>query len=165
MPELDGFELAEIIREHPALPEDRDHLRLGGAPDRPRPAQGLRVRARSTTSRCRSMPELLRAKVSVFAELYRKTREVERLNRELEQRVAERTAELEASTPSRSELADELREADRRKDEFLAMLAHELRNPLAPIAQRRRASCALQGRATIPSSTGAATSSSARPAS
>lgn len=28
----------------------------------------------------------------------------------------------------------ELREADRRKDEFLAMLAHELRNPLAPIS-------------------------------
>jgi len=27
-----------------------------------------------------------------------------------------------------------LREADRRKDEFLAMLAHELRNPLAPIS-------------------------------
>ncbi|MBP3959510.1 response regulator [Gemmata sp. G18] len=29
--------------------------------------------------------------------------------------------------------AEELRDADRRKDEFLAMLAHELRNPLAPI--------------------------------
>jgi signal transduction histidine kinase/ActR/RegA family two-component response regulator len=29
--------------------------------------------------------------------------------------------------------AEALREADRRKDEFLAMLAHELRNPLAPI--------------------------------
>jgi PAS domain S-box-containing protein len=29
---------------------------------------------------------------------------------------------------------DALREADRRKDEFLAMLAHELRNPLAPIS-------------------------------
>ena len=29
--------------------------------------------------------------------------------------------------------ANALREADRRKDEFLAMLAHELRNPLAPI--------------------------------
>ena len=29
--------------------------------------------------------------------------------------------------------AEQLREADRRKDEFLAMLAHELRNPLAPI--------------------------------
>jgi len=31
-------------------------------------------------------------------------------------------------------LVDSLREQDRRKDEFLAMLAHELRNPLAPIA-------------------------------
>ena len=33
----------------------------------------------------------------------------------------------------RKETEDKLREADRRKDEFLAMLAHELRNPLAPI--------------------------------
>ena len=30
-------------------------------------------------------------------------------------------------------LYEQLREADRRKDEFLALLAHELRNPLAPI--------------------------------
>ena len=40
------------------------------------------------------VPELLRAKVSVFAELHRKTRQLEALNRELEQRVAERTEEL-----------------------------------------------------------------------
>ena len=49
-----------------------------------------------------------------------------------------------------SEANASLREADRRKDEFLATLAHELRNPLAPIrnavqmleangARRRRA--------------------------
>jgi len=31
------------------------------------------------------------------------------------------------------ETAERLREADRRKDEFLAVLAHELRNPLAPL--------------------------------
>ena len=40
------------------------------------------------------IPEVLRAKVKIFAELYRKTRQLERLNRELEHRVAERTAEL-----------------------------------------------------------------------
>ena len=45
---------------------------------------------------------------------------------ELESKVIERTAELAAANAA-------LRDADRRKDEFLATLAHELRNPLAPI--------------------------------
>src|SRR5689334_4598097 len=43
------------------------------------------------------VPEVLRAKVKVFAELYRKTRQLEQLNAELEARVSLRTAELEAS--------------------------------------------------------------------
>jgi signal transduction histidine kinase len=132
MPDLDGFELAEIIRDHPRYQKtaiifvsavhltDVDRLKgyASGAVD----YVSVPV-----------VPELLRAKVRVFAELYRKTRESERLNRELEQRVAERTAELEASTANQIELTQQLREADRRKDEFLAFLAHELRNPLAPI--------------------------------
>lgn len=41
------------------------------------------------------VPELLRAKVSLFAELHRKTRQLEAFNRELEQRVRERTEELQ----------------------------------------------------------------------
>ena len=45
---------------------------------------------------------------------------------ELEQKVQERTVALAKAN-------DALQEADRRKDEFLATLAHELRNPLAPI--------------------------------
>jgi PAS domain S-box-containing protein len=49
------------------------------------------------------IPEVLRAKVKVFAELYRKTRQLERLNAELENRVAQRTAELEASTAQLTE--------------------------------------------------------------
>ena len=43
-------------------------------------------------------------------------------------------------------LAEEaLRDADRRKDEFLAMLAHELRNPLAPIRNALHRSCGWPG--------------------
>jgi signal transduction histidine kinase len=125
MPEFDGYELAAMIRQHPRFQKtsiifvsaimmtDLDRLRgyeSGGVDYVPVPV----------------VPEILRAKVGVFAELFRKTRALERLNSELEERVTERTAALEATTQA-------LQEANHRKDEFLAMLAHELRNPLAPI--------------------------------
>ena len=51
---------------------------------------------------------------------------LEELNRELEYRVEERTAELRRAN-------DELAEANRAKDIFLATLSHELRTPLTPI--------------------------------
>ena len=49
------------------------------------------------------------------------------------QEALKRQQELEAAKAHARERAIELAEADRRKDEFVAMLAHELRNPLAPI--------------------------------
>jgi len=97
MPELDGFELAAMIREHPRFQKtamifisaiqvsDIDRLRgyeMGAVDYVPVPV----------------VPEVLRAKIRVFAELYRKTRQLERLNAELEHRVKARTAELEEST-------------------------------------------------------------------
>ena len=97
MPEIDGFELADIIHQHPRYQKtaiifisavhltDLDQLK------------GYERGAVDYIS-VPVIPELLRAKVSVFAELYRKTRQLERLNYDLEQRVAERTAALEAST-------------------------------------------------------------------
>jgi two-component sensor histidine kinase/DNA-binding response OmpR family regulator len=97
MPDLDGFQLAAMIREHSRFQKtamifisaihltDMDRLRgyeMGAVDYVPVPV----------------IPEVLRAKVKVFAELHRKTRQLERVNAELEQRVSARTAELEAST-------------------------------------------------------------------
>jgi signal transduction histidine kinase len=125
MPDLDGYELATMIRQHPRCQKTSIifvSAVMMAEPDRLRGYQSGAVDYVPVPV----VPEILRAKVGIFAELYRKTRALEELNAELERRVAARTAELEATTAV-------LREADRRKDEFLAMLAHELRNPLAPI--------------------------------
>jgi signal transduction histidine kinase len=132
MPELDGFELVGMIRQHPRFQRtaiifvsavhmtELDRLKgyeVGAVDYMPVPV----------------LPEILRAKVAVFAELYRKSQQLEALNRELERRVAERTAELEAAAARLLVSEERLKLADKRKDEFLATLAHELRNPLAPI--------------------------------
>jgi signal transduction histidine kinase len=107
MPEFDGFELAAMIREHPRFQDvalifvsaihlsDIDRVKgyQAGAVDYvPVPV----------------VPEVLRAKVRVFVDLHRKTRELERLNAELEQRVGERTADLEASRAALQELNRDL---------------------------------------------------------
>lgn len=75
-----------------------------------------------------------------IAERVRHERQVTLLNDQLEKRVEERTQSLSTVNELlRQEISDRkeaeaaLRDRDRRKDEFLATLAHELRNPLAPI--------------------------------
>src|SRR5215213_6206149 len=118
MPDLDGFELAALIRQHPRFETtaiifvsavhftDIDRLRgyaMGAVDYVPVPV----------------IPEVLRAKVRVFVDLYRKTRQLRELNDELEHRVAERTAELEASTERQSILA---REVDHRSKNALAIV-------------------------------------------
>lgn len=97
MPDLDGFQLAAMIRDHPRfqktaiifisaiLLSEMDSLR------------GYEMGAVDYVS-VPVVPEVLRAKVRVFSDLYRKTRQLEDLNRDLEERVAARTAELERST-------------------------------------------------------------------
>ncbi len=49
-------------------------------------------------------------------------------------RLAEQLAERASTAVENARLYEALRGADRRKDQFLAVLAHELRNPLAPLA-------------------------------
>ncbi|HSY07259.1 MAG TPA: response regulator [Steroidobacteraceae bacterium] len=65
-----------------------------------------------------------------------KTRELERLNLTLRRANAEleqANQALQSEIMVRARAESALKEADRNKDEFLAILAHELRNPLAPI--------------------------------
>jgi signal transduction histidine kinase len=84
MPEIDGFELAGIIRQHPRFQKTAiifiSAVHLTDL-DRVKGYQRGAVDYISVPV----VPELLRAKVSVFAELHRKALQLETLNRELRQ--------------------------------------------------------------------------------
>jgi signal transduction histidine kinase len=139
MPGMSGLELADLIKARPRsrhvpilfltahMFNERDVLRgygVGAVDYLTKPVHA----------------EILRSKIGVFVELFRKTRELAHVNEALRREVGERERaegelrvinhELEARVGERTKA---LERADRRKDEFLAVLGHELRNPLAPI--------------------------------
>jgi len=112
MPGMNGFELATLIRSrkksaHTPL------IFLTAFTDEVRMAKGYATGAVDYLA-TPVVPEILQAKVRVFIELSQMRR---RAASQAEERARRTAAE----------------EADRRKDEFLGMLAHELRNPLGPI--------------------------------
>ena len=164
MPEMDGFETAELIHAHPRFEKTPVIFVTGVHISELDRLRGYKAGAVDYVA-IPVVPEILRSKVAVLVELYCKRRELSTLNqilarankqlaetnaslqaektRELEQLNATlQSANAELALTNRSlhrEIAERarveqaLQEADRNKDEFLAMLAHELRNPLAPI--------------------------------
>src|ERR1700685_888737 len=83
MPEIDGFELADMMRQHPRFQKTAiifiSAVRMSDL-DRIKGYQSGAVDYISVPV----VPEVLRAKVSVFVDLHRKTRELDNINRELE---------------------------------------------------------------------------------
>ncbi len=164
MPDMDGFEAARLIHDHPRFERTPIIFVTGVHISELDRLKGYKVGAVDYVS-IPVVPEILRSKVAVLVELYCKRRELVALNRtlaEANERLAqdnnalqaEKTRELQALAASlqtanlqlertnhalqievaeRARAEQALMEADRHKDEFLAMLAHELRNPLAPI--------------------------------
>jgi signal transduction histidine kinase len=153
MPEMDGFEAARLIHEHPRFERIPIIFVTGVHVSELDRLKGYEAGAVDYVS-IPVVPAILRSKVAVLVELYQKRRELRELNRVLalsnerlardnqtlnatlarandELARANRSLQNEVAERARAELA--LREADRNKDDFLAMLAHELRNPLAPI--------------------------------
>jgi two-component system, NtrC family, sensor kinase len=96
MPEMDGFELADIIRQHPRFGKTAIIFITGVHLTDSDRIQGYRSGAVDYIS-VPVIPEVLRAKVGIFAELHRKTHQLEELNRDLEALVHARTEELRQS--------------------------------------------------------------------
>jgi len=139
MPQMDGFETARLIHERErtrdipiifltAVYKNETHQERGyaiGAVDYIlKPFDPLMLR-----TKVGSFIEVARKRAELQAEIHRRQEaeaELVRLNTTLERQVEERTKALAAAN-------QKLEQAARAKDQFLAMLAHELRNPLAPL--------------------------------
>lgn len=114
MPGMNGFELAEFMRGN----ERTRHIPIifltAGTTDAQRRFRGYEAGAVDFIQKPIEA-DILRSKVNIFLELYRQR-----------QQLAAQRDELAVASEA-------LKNADRRKDEFIAVLAHELRNPLASV--------------------------------
>ena len=126
MPDIDGLETARLIRQYKRSAHT-PIIFITAYADEMQTAQGYSLGAVDYIQ-SPVVPEVLRSKVRVFVELYQMQ---QRTRAMAEERVAR--AEADTARVAAEEAARGLQETNQRKDEFLAMLSHELRNPLAPI--------------------------------
>jgi len=128
MPDMDGFELAETLRGNSRTRQIPIIFLTAGSTDRQRRFRGYETGAVDFLEKPIE-PDILRSKVGVFCELYAQRRQIA-VQRDNLRAFSEQNMRLLRESRA---YAEALKAADQRKDEFLATLAHELRNPLAPI--------------------------------
>lgn len=114
MPGMDGFELAEFMRGNTRTSHVPIIFVTAGVADNSRRFRGYEAGAVDFINKPIEA-DILRSKANVFFDLYRQRQQIEVQRDELE------------------EATQALRRADRNKDSFLAVLAHELRNPVAAL--------------------------------
>ena len=139
MPGMSGFELATMIKRRERTKQVPILFLTARMLDTHDELRGYSVGAADYLTKPLD-PQILRAKIAVFVELFRKRRALSRMNLELQRQIAERQRMADALQRANDELEARvlertaaLAESARRKDEFLATLAHELRNPLAAL--------------------------------
>lgn len=139
MPIMDGYETAELIYQRDKLKHIPIIFVTAHDYEEAAVFKGYKAGAVDFIRKPFN-PDILRSKIAVFAELYRKNEqlrqqevklqqvnsELMQLNQDLEQRVLERTLELE-------NLNHELQALNLSKDKFLSVISHDLRNPLTSL--------------------------------
>lgn len=128
MPEMNGFELAELMRGMDRTKTVPIIFVTAGSNDQQRQFKGYEAGAVDFISKPIE-PHIIKSKVSVFADLYEKQLTLIQQRNEIQKSRDDIARLLQEST----KLAETLKTADRNKNEFMATLAHELRNPLSPL--------------------------------
>ena len=127
MPDMGGIELARLIKQRRRTQHIPIIFLTAHYLEDEHAALGYSVGAVDYLTKPFN-PAMLRSKVNVFVDLFRKTRALEERNAALQREAEERTLRIRAEAARA-----EAEAANIAKDRFLAMLSHELRTPLTPI--------------------------------